>query len=321
MPNTQLEQHRHIDALVYHGINLLDLAGPMQAFWTADSYRPNYKLRILSADGQPIETQPGIKIAVDGTFADWNPDADLLIPGGRIDKELGSDTLRPLLKEAAARTNGERIISICSGALILADSGILEGKQASTHWSRASTAQTEFPNVDWQLNQLFVNSGSIYTSAGVTAGIDLTLHLIEKDLGSAISLKTAQELVVYLRRNGGQAQFSSALSLQAAGQSNIAKLSEIILAEPDADWTSDKMAQSAGVSARTLHRRLKEDIGATPAQFVERLRLDLARTALLKRSSIKQAAHLSGFGHIQNLRRAFQRNFGITPSEDVERFS
>ncbi|MES0872236.1 GlxA family transcriptional regulator [Pseudovibrio sp. SCP19] len=321
MPNTQLEQHRHIDALVYHGINLLDLAGPMQAFWTADSYRPNYKLRILSADGQPIETQPGIKIAVDGTFADWNPDADLLIPGGRIDKELGSGPLRPLLKKAAARTNGERIISICSGALILADSGILEGKQASTHWSRASTAQSEFPNVDWQLNQLFVNSGNIYTSAGVTAGIDLTLHLIEQDLGSAISLKTAQELVVYLRRNGGQAQFSSALSLQAAGQSNIAKLSEIILSEPEADWTIEKMAQSAGVSTRTLHRRLKEDIGATPAQFVERLRLDLARTALLKRSSIKQAAHLSGFGHIQNLRRAFQRNFGITPSEYVERFS
>ncbi len=127
--------------------------------------------------------------------------------------------------------------------------------------------------------------------------------------------------MVYLRRNGGQAQFSSALSLQAAGQSNIAKLSEIILSEPEADWTIENMAKSAGVSTRTLHRRLKEDIGATPAQFVEQLRLDLARTALLKRSSIKQAASLSGFGHIQNLRRAFQRRFGITPSEYMERFS
>ncbi|KZL05843.1 helix-turn-helix domain-containing protein [Pseudovibrio sp. Ad26] len=321
MPNTQIEQYRHIDALVYHGINLLDLAGPMQAFWTADSYHPKYKLRILSVDGQPIETQPGIKIAVDGKISDWNPKADLLIPGGRVDKELRSSALHSLLQKAAARTNGERIISICSGALILADAGILDGKPASTHWSRASTAQTDFPDVNWQLNQLFVNSGNIYTSAGVTAGIDLTLHLIEQDLGSAISLKTAQELVVYLRRNGGQAQFSSALSLQAAGQSNIAKLSEIILSEPEADWTIENMAKSAGVSTRTLHRRLKKDVGATPAQFVEHLRLDLARTALLKRSSIKQAANLSGFGHIQNLRRAFQRNFGITPSEYMERFS
>ncbi len=321
MPNSSMEPHRHIDAFVYHGINLLDLAGPMQAFWTADCYHSKYKLRTLSADGQPVETQPGVKIAVDGKFSDWNPRADLLIPGGHVSGELQSGNLKPFLQQAAKRTNGARIISICSGALILADAGILFGKPASTHWSRASYANATYPEVDWQLDQLFVNSGNIYTSAGVTAGIDLSLYLIEQDLGSAISLKTAQELVVYLRRNGGQAQFSSALSLQAAGQTNIARLSELILSEPEADWTIEHMAKSAGVSPRTLHRRLKEDIGTTPAQFVERLRLDLARTALLKRSSIKQAAHLSGFGHIQNLRRAFHRNFGITPSEYVERFS
>ncbi len=148
MPNTQIEQPRQIDALVYHGINLLDLAGPMQAFWTADSYQPAYKLRTLSIDGQPVETQPGMKIAVDGTFADWSRTADLLIPGGRIDNQLGNSTVHTLLHEAAARTNNARIVSICSGALLLADAGILAGKQASTHWSRASSAQSQFPNVD-----------------------------------------------------------------------------------------------------------------------------------------------------------------------------
>ncbi|WP_068010355.1 GlxA family transcriptional regulator [Pseudovibrio axinellae] len=321
MPNTYTHKIRCIDAIVYDGINLLDLAGPMQAFWTAGTYRPGYQFRVLSADGKPVETQPGIKVAVDGELAQWNKEADLLIPGGMVDQEISAGTFTPLLKEAALRKSDTRIISICSGALILAQAGILDGKQASTHWSRASMAQASYPGVDWEINKLFVQSGNIYTSAGVTAGIDLALHLIESDLGSAVSLKTAQELVVYLRRNGGQAQFSAALSLQAAGQSNIAKLSELILSQPAANWTIEKMAQSSGVSTRTLHRRLKEDIGTTPALFVENLRLDIARSALLKQTSIKQAAHLSGFGHIQNLRRAFQRNFGITPTEYVERFS
>ncbi|WP_093188192.1 helix-turn-helix domain-containing protein [Pseudovibrio sp. Tun.PSC04-5.I4] len=316
MPKTIRTQPRPIDALVYDGINLLDLAGPMQAFWTADCYKPSYKLRVLSVDGKPVESQPGIKIAVDGAIEDWNFEADLLIPGGAVDLALSENKFTSVLQDAAQRTNNTRIVSICSGALLLAQAGILNGKMASTHWSRAAMAQNLFPQVDWQMDQLFVNTGDIYSSAGVTAGIDLALHLIELDLGAGISLKTAQELVVYLRRHGGQAQFSSALSLQAAGQSNIAKLSE-----PEGDWSIDAMANAAGVSTRTLHRRLKEDIGSTPAQFVECLRLDLARTALLRRSSIKQAAHLSGFGHIQNLRRAFQRNFGISPSDYVERFS
>ena len=245
---------------------------------------------------------------------------DLIIPGGAgVDQLLQNEGFLMELKHATK--NRTRIVSVCSGALLLAATGLLDGRAATSHWARSTQMQQLYPSVNWQPDAIFVQDEQFYTSAGITAGIDLALSLIEADHGSDLALRVAHELVVYLRRSGGQAQYSKLLTLQHGLSENLRRASEAVLEDPTLDWRVTKLAELAGMTERNLSRRFMKEAGVSPAKYVETIRLDLART-LLETSplSIDQIALKSGFVEAQNLRRVFHLKMKVTPSQYRQRF-
>ena len=305
---------RKIDILLFDDVNLLDVAGPVQAFEAANTHGGDrYQLRFVSTDGQSVRACCGLKLGSDAKFTSSSSSDDLLIPGGAgVDiVAVDRDVLGIIRKRAK---NDGRIISVCSGALILAAAGVLDGLEATTHWSRAEDTR-RYPGVFWNLDRINITQGNVFTSAGVTTGIDLALAIIQADCGPAVALAVARELVVQLRRTGGQSQYAFHLVGQFAKGEALTQLIEKIVAAPQLDWTLDKLAETAGMNARTLSRRFKRDTDETPAQFVEKVRVDHARNLLSESLPLKQVAADSGFGDLQRMRRAFQRRFGVQLNE------
>ncbi|WP_421782447.1 GlxA family transcriptional regulator [Kiloniella litopenaei] len=337
--------NREIGVLVFENVNLLDISGPVQAFHSASGPEtmvktsiqekekirnstevpphslPLYTHRFLSLDGKSITTSCGMVVLPHGKITDLNPHSDLLIPGGiGVDQLLENETLLKLLREFHTDNKDRRLISICSGALILAASGVLDGREATTHWSREQMAKERFPNVNWKLNTIYTKSDQIYTSAGVSTGIDLAMAIIEEDHGISNSLDVAQELVVYLRRNGGQKQFSDLLEAQKRLEPKLLQLVDKISTDLCRNWTLSELSKEANMTPRTLDRRFNQTLGASPVQFVELTRLNQARILLAKGVSMKQVANLCGFGDLQKMRRSFLRNLGITTTEYLQHF-
>ncbi len=317
-----MKMPRAIDILVFDEVNIVDVAGPAQAF---DNARINgeraYVLRYLSPDGAAVRASCGLRLGVDGALADHAPDADLLVPGGGgVDRLLSDATvLAPLSAQAKARGAG-RLISVCSGALLLAAAGVLDGRPATTHWSRAAMVRELFPGVQWELDRIFTNSGEVYSSAGVSTGIDLALFLIQLDCGNQEALAVAQELVVYMRRGGGQGQYSNVLQAQFSLEAPLVRLAERVATDPQKNWTLEALAAEANMSQRTLSRRFSDALGISPVQFVELTRLEAARALLSEGVPKKQVAAQSGFGDLQRMRRSFQRHLGVSASEYLGRF-
>ncbi|WP_120495744.1 GlxA family transcriptional regulator [Kiloniella sp. EL199] len=330
---------REIGVLIFDNANILDISGPVQAFHSAstpektaraNTHRrsdsatdntPRYTHRFLSLDGESIRTSCGMKIMPHGKITDLHLHSDLLIPGGiGVDQLLENRTLQHMLKGFHAHNKDRRLISICSGALILAASGVLDGREATTHWSREQIVKERFPNVNWQLNTIYTKSDQIYTSAGVSTGIDLAMAIIEEDHGTLNSLDVAQELVVYLRRNGGQKQFSDLLEAQKRLEPNLLKLVDKISTDLSRNWTLSELSKEANMTPRTLDRHFNQALGSSPVQFVELTRLNQARVLLAKGISMKQVASLCGFGDLQKMRRSFLRNLGITTTEYLQHF-
>ena len=313
-------RHRVIDVFIFDGVNLLDVAGPVQALETA-LYNGTkvYSHRYVSLDGGPVKASSGLVMTADAALSANSPADDLLIPGGDVDPLLDNDLLRDVIAQRALRDGDGRLISVCSGALILAAAGVLDGQIATTHWSRdALTGQ--FDKVLWDLDRISTQSDRIFTSAGVTTGIDLALAMIRTDCGNAVALEVARELVVQLRRTGGQSQYAMHLAGQFTPDDSLAQLIEAVVARPDRLWSLDSLAQTAGMNARTLSRRFKSHLDLSPAQFVERTRVDHARGLLAEGIPLQTAAVKSGFGDLQRMRRAFQRRFGINLGEYLAAF-
>ena len=305
---------RKIDIFLYDGVNLLDVSGPVQAFEAANlDGRTIYDMRFVSMGGKPVRASCGLKLSPDEVFGVEGVGNDLLIPGGvGIDPLLDNGKLLDLFKKYA---NGSgRIISICSGAMVLAAAGVLDGLQATTHWAREEQTK-EYPNVSWDLDRININQGKVFTSAGVTTGIDLALAIIQADCGPGAALAVARELIVQLRRTGGQSQYAFHLAGQFSGDDVLARLIERIVSQPQLEWSLETMADVAGMNTRTLTRRFKRDLDNTPAHFVEKVRVDHARGLLLEDMPLKRVAAESGFGDLQRMRRAFQRHFGVQVSE------
>lgn len=321
---------RQIDVFIYDGMNLLDVAGPVQAFTTAKLHGKNaYQHHYLSRDGVSVTTCCGMKIHADGKLDAGRTNHDLLIPGGiGVDAFLTDEGLKAIIANWLSSNGNNRIISICSGAFLIANSGLLDGKEATTHWSRKAQTTQQFPQVDWNLDKIYVYPDSkdqrVYTSAGVTTGIDLALSIIAEDLGAKAALDVAQELVVYLKRSGGQSQFSNYLMQQykakSSDQSQITKLIEDINHAPVQNWTLEAMAEKSGINTRTLSRKFQSQFDLTPTEFVEQVRLDKARNLLTTNAVLKQVANTSGFGDVQRMRRAFKRRLGVTLKDYVDGF-
>lgn len=302
---------RRIAVLIFPDFQLLDAAGPISAFEIAGRYRPEtYRIEVLAETAGPVASSSGAAIAAQGL--DEAPLDTLLIAGG-IGVNPASE--RPALLEwvrgAAARAR--RVASICSGAYVLAAAGLLDGKRATTHWSRTDDFPKRFPNVRLEPDRIFIRDGDVWTSAGITAGIDLALALIEDDLGAKVARRTAQTLVVHHRRAGGQSQFSALID-SGGVHGRFAELMDWIRERLSEPLSVERLADQAAMSPRHFARAFHAETGLTPAKAVERLRLEAARLRVeTSAEPIDRVAEAVGFGDPERMRRAFLRAFGQPP--------
>jgi transcriptional regulator GlxA family with amidase domain len=321
--------HRHkILLLGYPGAQILDITGPLQMFSGANDELgwKAYEIVIAAPEKGPFETSSGIELVANIAF-DAISDAVLaethtiITVGGREgleDARLIQD-IAAILRRAADLV--PRIASVCTGAFFLAEAGLLDGRRAATHWRSARRLQHEFPSILVDCDALHVRDGDIWSSAGVTAGIDLALAMIEDDYDRALPLRVARRHVMFRVRPDGQSQFSAELAAQSAPETGLSKLAAKITADPAADWSTERPATTANMSLRTLTRRFRTGLSASPAEFVERVRIDHARRALVEdEAPIALIAQRAGFGSTRKMDRAFARQIGTTPSEFRNRF-
>jgi transcriptional regulator GlxA family with amidase domain len=310
---------------------ILDVAGPFQVFVRAaelfvqeyPARKAPYRVLLASSTRRrPVTTNCGLVLTGTETFRTLRGPIDtLLVAGGTgIEKAACDQELLLWLRKAAQRVR--RIGSICTGAFLLASAGLLNGKRATTHWKWAAELAGRFTQTSVDPDPIYIRDGNTYTTAGVTAGMDLALALVEEDLGSPMALKVARELVLYLRRAGGQSQFSAALSLQSSDRKQIEEIRSWALDNLDQDLPVDKLAARAGMSPRNFARVFLRDTGTTPARFVERLRVEAARRRLEEsQDKLEKVANDCGFGSSQSLRRSFLRILHVPPNDYRHRFA
>lgn len=329
-----MDARKCIAALVYPGFMSLDVVGPLQVFASANVERSRqglgdaYRLSMLAEQPGAVPSSSGICMLADASWADCDPATldTLLIPGG-IGEAAQCENLPLLAWLCAAEPHIRRLGSVCSGALILARTGLLDGQRVTTHWADIETLrQHDRLRVDGDCLHTFDpvtgSAGShLFTSAGVTAGIDLALALVEADLGRSMALAVARRLVMFLRRPGGQAQFSALLAPEPSRTPRLAGLLDWIPAHLGSDLSLEALASQANMAPRTLSRLFARELGIGPAGYVERIRLEAARALLQDaQASISTVARLTGFGHPENLRRVFHKHLSISPQEYAERF-
>jgi transcriptional regulator GlxA family with amidase domain len=320
-------QLRVIEVLAYPAVQLLDVTGPLQVFASANEHVtgaggvPPYVLRVVAKGDQSVVTaSAGLGIATSPLPRSGTAVDTLLVAGGPGVDAAAEDPV--LVKWVSERANkARRVASVCTGAFLLAASGVLDGRRAATHWSYCAELARRYPDVRVESDPIFVRDGSVWTSAGVTAGIDLALAFVEEDLGRTIALAVARYLVVFLKRPGGQAQFSTALSLQAA-EDKFGALHDWIGKHLADDISLPALARQAGMSERSFSRRYAEATGLTPVHAVERLRVEAARRLLSEsRLPVKRISRRCGFGSEETMRRSFLRLLATTPQDYRARFS
>lgn len=295
--------------VVFPGFQLLDAAGPLSAFEIAERYRPGaYRMQVLAPGGGPTPSSGGAQMSAEPLQE--GPFDTVIISGGDGTRSLNE------LVEIIAWLKGlevRRPASVCSGAHVLAEAGLLDGRRATTHWSRTDDFARRYPKVKLDADRIYIRDGDVWTSGGITAGIDLALALIEEDLGGEVARRTAQQLVVHQRRPGGQSQFSALIEM-GGRNGRFADLMDWMrerLAEP---LSVERLASQAAMSPRNFARAFVAETGTTPAKAVERLRLEAARTAVeTGRDPIDRVAERVGFGDPERMRRAFLRAFGQPP--------
>ncbi len=300
---------RQVAVVIHPGFQLLDVAGPTTAFEIAERYRAgSYDVTLLAPGGGPVESSSGLSLSAhplrDGLFD------TVIVSGGEIVRSMEAlEAIVGWLK----RTNARRTASVCSGAFLLAEAGLLDGRCATTHWDSTDHFARRYPKVKLDAERIFIRDGDVWTSAGISAGIDLALALIEDDLGPEVARRTAQQLVVHQRRPGGQSQFSALVELGGRTGRFVALIDwmRAHLAEP---LTVERLADQAAMSPRNFARAFTAETGATPAKAVERLRLETARTAVeAGHAPLDRIAEVAGFGEPGRMRRAFLRSFGQPP--------
>lgn len=315
---------RKVALVGYPDVQSLDIVGPFEVFSMANRFGDSrlYEVVLASAKGGMIVCNSGLRLARSVALEDLPSDLDtILVAGGSDDalREAASGEILDWLRQRA-RTS-RRIGSVCSGALLLAASGVLDGRRATTHWDFCETMRSFRPAVLLEPDAIFVADPPFYTSAGVTAGIDLCLSLVEADHGPQIALAVARNLVLFMRRPGGQTQYSAGLNVQQAATPRLRQLIAEVSAEPSGDLSVPQLAKRAGMSERTFGRVFHRETGVGPAAFVEISRMNRAK-ALLETSDwpLARVAERAGFGSVEALYRAFNKRVGATPGEFRARF-
>jgi transcriptional regulator GlxA family with amidase domain len=316
---------RGVLILMYDGVQSLDVTGPLEVFTGASRYQeargrgPAYQIATASRGAAPVTTSSGLTLVPGGDLPDLREaEADtLVVPGGHA--AAATDDLAGWLRRNAARVR--RVTSVCTGAFLLAEAGLLAGRRATTHWAYSDALARQYPEVLVDPDPIHIRDGNITTSAGVTAGIDLALALVEEDIGREAALAVARHLVVFLRRPGGQAQFSAQLRAQAARREPLREVQQWITDHPAADLSVDRLADRAGLSPRQFARAFAAETGVPPGQHVAAVRLEAARRMLEDCSSgIEQVSRACGYGNSEAMRRAFVRALGVPPASYRNRF-
>jgi transcriptional regulator GlxA family with amidase domain len=307
--------------VAFDGVRFLDVVGPLEVFAVANEQGDFYSAQIATAGGTDVVTTTGNRLGADLALEEVAADGiDTLLVAGSPNWNLLLD--EKMVREVKRLAEGaRRIVSVCTGSFALAAAGLLDGKKAGTHWRHAAALRKRFPEVYVDPDALFVRDGNIYSSAGIAAGIDVALALVEEDLGAEAARRTAKVLVVFLQRPGGQSQFSVWTSTPAVRHEPLRRVLDAIALDPGGDHTIPAMAARASFSERHLSRLFEEHLGSRPGEYVEQVRLEVAR-ALLEAGddSLTAVAKQSGLGSEETLRRAFIKKFGVSPGAYRSRF-
>lgn len=327
---TGLTRTRRVVLVVAAGAEILDLVGPFQVFTTATNLFRNrhprsaaiYRVEIVTCSRQTaFMTNCGLQMLAHKSLRDVRGEIDtLLVAGGSAieDDRTSAQTIQWIRKLAAGT---RRVGSVCTGALLLARAGLLDGRRVTTHWNWCLRLAERYPQVRVEPDPIFIRDGNVYTSAGVTAGMDLALALIEDDHGSRLALQVARQLVLYLRRPGGQSQFSAALSLQLSDRQPLRELQSWVLENLNKPLSVQTLAERVTMSPRNFARVFGKEMRITPGKFVERLRVEAARRRLEEtRHSLKRIAEECGLGSVGSMRSVFQRVVGIPPGRYRQHF-
>jgi len=314
-----------ITLLAFPRVQLLDVVGPADVFAEAAKQLGNpraYRVEVIGTDKGMIKSSSGLKLSIDQTFETYKGRIDTLLVAGspHIDEIALNPALQDWLRKQAGSVR--RMCSVCSGAFLLAAAGLLDGRRVTTHWNSSAKLAREHPHTQVDADSIFIKDGNLYTSAGVTAGMDLALALVEEDHGRELALSVAREMVMFFKRPGGQSQFSAQLAAQTAERSVIRDVQDYVVQHLKADLSVPTLAARAGMSERNFARTFKAEAGSTPAEFVELARIDAARRLIEDCDvSLKRLADTVGYANTDGFRRAFMRRLGVGPSDYRKRFS
>jgi transcriptional regulator GlxA family with amidase domain len=303
--------------LAPQGVQSLDVVGPAEVFWEAARRLGDpgaYTIQVMGVSGDPIRGTGALRFLPDRTIHDPDEPIDTLLVAGDPSFQEPEHAVTQWLARRAPETR--RYGSICTGVFLLAAAGLLAGRQVTTHWECADKLRQDYPGLNVDSDQIFIRDGQLSTAAGVTSGIDLALTLIEEDYGRDIALIVARYMVVFLKRPGGQSQFSAHLTAQIADKGPIQSIAEHVLTHLRSDLSVDALAGRANMSTRNFSRVFLRDIGVTPADFVEAARLDAARRMLQDSPApLQRIADKCGFADLHSMRRVFQRKLGVGPTD------
>jgi len=322
-----MNTHR-VTILAYPEAQTLDVTGPLEVFarssrWLRDNGHCKgdaYNIELIAPDAGPVMMSSGLQLLSERSYRDVAATDTLIVSGGLGYAAIARD---PDLIEWLKRIGplSERVVSVCTGALILARAGLLDGCAATTHWNYCDELSSKYPGVRVRPDDIFVKHGNVYTSAGVTAGMDLSLALIEEDWGREVALAVAQELVIFMKRPGGQSQFSNVLAAQHCSAKRFKELVVWIQTHPRESMEIERLADKIGMSPRNFARAFNEEIGETPAKYVQRARVEAARRDLEdSRYDMERIASRCGFRSAEVMRRNFARILGVSPSDYRSRF-
>jgi transcriptional regulator GlxA family with amidase domain len=320
---------RRIGFLVFPDFEVLDVSGPFETFFWADHWlrrlgktsEPGYQAVVIAAAPGPIRSLSGMEVVANQSYREITDGLDtLVVAGGNVEQVNKDEALVEWVRSIAPRTR--RVASVCSGAFILAAAGLLNHRRVTTHWLFADLLAATYPLTDVDASMLFIRDGNIYTSGGITAGTDLALALVEEDVGPEVMLGVARTMVVFPRRPGGQSQFSAYTSvLEKPNRPEISQLRTWMMAHPEADLSVPALAARMGMSARNFSRLFHSEMGEPPAQFVEKLRSEAARSKLEQTVlPVETIAKECGFGDPERMRRTFQRLYDTSPANYRDRF-
>ena len=314
---------RRVVIVAFDGAQSLDITGPAEAFSIATRFfGGDYAIELATPDGAPARCTSGLSLNADGSIDEIRGAVDtLVVAGGAAAIEVaGDERVVAWIRQTAKRSR--RVASVCTGAFLLAEAGLLDGRRATTHWSECARLAHRYPQIAVEPDPIFVRDGKVSTSAGVTAGMDLALGLIEEDHGPEAALRTARSLVLFVRRPGGQSQFSAQLTATPARREPLRDVQAHIAEHPGADLSVPALAARAYMSERNFARAFRAETGMTPAAYVEAARVERARRELETTDLPVQAvAAQCGFGTVETMRRAFARRLGVNPAAYRDRFA